>query len=367
MKKLGRAFLVLGAGLLSALALVAGAAGNTATSSATVVRHLQVPVAALALEGSRIAYDATARYVTKPNAANKVLVWNLRTGKTVKVSGRKTAAADSSSTGAGVFQLALAGTRVAWLMNEGGNLEGDDYLFTSSTVKPHEHQVASEIRTGTFCPGRSAGSCAGQWLGGVVGSGNLLLANRWTTNALGHVSAGQLDVLTATKLKQVATGVNTVQAAVADGGRVAVLHPDGSIALYSATGKPLTTVDTPNAEAVALKGKSLLVGTKTRQLELYNAHTGSLRKTFSARSNRQPQNLDIQGNIAIYTTGSAGVLHAVNLSTGKDQVIAERHGGVEFAHIDGAGLVYAGNGSGTNYGKGTLVFVPFAKVAAAVG
>jgi hypothetical protein len=227
--------------------------------------------------------------------------------------------------------------------------------------------VASAIREGTFCPGRSSGSCAGQWLGGVVGSGNLLLANRWTTNALGDVTAGQLDLLSGSRLKQVAAGVGTVEGAVADGGRVAVLHPDGSVALYSAAGKLLQTVDTPNAEAVALKGKSLLVGTKTRQLLLYNARTGSLRKTFSARSNRQPRNLDIQGNVAIYTTGSAGVLHAVNLSTGKDTVIAERHGGVEFAHIDGAGLAYAGNGFGTNYGKATLVFLPFARVAAKVG
>jgi hypothetical protein len=367
MKKLGRAFLVLAAGSLSGLALVASATGTTATPNAKIVRHLQVPVAALAIQGSRIAYDASAKYVTSPHAKNKVLVWNLQTGKTVKVSGRKTAAADTSSTGAGVFQLAIAGSRVAWLVNEGGNLEGDDYLFTSSVVKPKEHQVASEIRTGTFCPGRSESSCAGQWLGGVVGSGNLLLANRWTTNAIGAVTAGQLDVLSGTKLKQIATGANTVQGAVADGGRVAVQHPDGSVALYSASGKPLTTVNTSTAEALALKGKSLLVGTKTRKLELYNAHTGSLRKTFSARSNRQPRNLDVQGNIAIYTTGSAGVLHAVNLSTGTDHVIAERHGGIEFAHIDSAGLVYAGNGSGANYGKGTLVFIPFAKVAAAVG
>lgn len=364
--KLGQAFLVLSAGLLTGLGLVASAAGTTARGG-TKVRHLQVPVAALAMEGSQIAYDESARYVTKPHAANNVLVWNLRTGKTVKVSGRKTAAADSTSTGAGVFQLAIAGSRVAWLVNEGGNLEGDDYLFTSSIVKPKEHQVASAIRQGTFCPGRSSGSCAGQWLGGVVGSGNLLFANRWTTNALGDVTAGQLDLLSGSGLKQIAAGASTVEAAAADGGRAAVLHPDGSVALYSAAGKLLETVDTPNAEAVALKGKSLLVGTKDRQLLLYNARTGSLRKTFSARSNRQPRNLDVQGNIAIYTTGSAGVLHAVNLSTGKDTVIAERHGGVEFAHIDSAGLAYAGNGFGTNFGKATLTFLPLARLEAAVG
>jgi hypothetical protein len=367
MKKLGRALLVLIAGLLSGLALVASATGTT-TTSGTKVRHLQVPVAALAIDGSRIAYDASARYVTKPQATNKVLVWNVRTGKTIKVSGRKTAAADSTSTGAGVFQLAVAGSRVAWLVNEGGNLEGDDYLFTSSMTKPKERQVASEIRTGDACPGRSQGRCAGQWLGGLVGSESLIAVNRWTTDGTGAVTAGQLDVLSGTKLKRVAIGANTVQAATADGGRVAVLRVDGTVALYSAAGKLLLTVHTPpNTEAVALRGKKLMVATKTGQLELYNASTGSLRKTLTARSNRQPRNLDVQGNIAIYTTGSAGVLHAVNLSSGKDRVIAERHGGILLAYIDAAGLAYAGNGFGTNYGKGTLVFMPFSLVKAAVG
>ena len=365
MKKLHQALLVLIAGLLSGIALVASATGTTATPSAKLVRHVQVPVAALAIEGSRIAYDASAKYSTNPRATNKVLVWNLQTGKTVKVSGRKTAAADTSSTGAGVFQLALAGSRVAWLVNEGGNLEGDDYLFTSSTAKPKEHQVASEIRTGTFCPGRSAGSCAGQWLGGLVGSGNLLLANRWTTNAIGAVAAGQLDLLSGTKLKRVATGASTVQAAVADGGRVAVLRADGSVALYSTAGKLLLTVNPPNAEAVALRGKNLVTVAKTRKLELFNSHTGSLRKTFTAHGTKQPRNLGVQGNVAIYSVGSE--LHAVNLSDGKDRVVAQLNGGIDLAQIDSSGLVYVGNGFGTHYGKATIAFEPFARVAAAVG
>ena len=363
MKRVGRALPVLIAGLLG-LALAASAAGTTAASG-TKIRHLQTAVGALAIDGSRIAYDAGSRYATHPQA-NKVLVWNLRTGKTVKVSGKKTAAADTSSTGSGVFQLALAGTRVAWLVNVGGNLEGDDYLFTSSVTMPKEHQVASAIRTGDGCPGRSFSHCAGPWLGGVVGSGNLIAANRWTTDGNGVVTAGQLDVLSGTKLKAVATGANTVEAAAADGGRVAVLRADGGVALYSAAGKPLLTVNPPGAEAVALSGKSLLVGTTTRQLKLYNAHTGSLRKIFSVRGNRQPRTLDVQSNVLVYTTGNAGELHAVNLSTGKDRVIAKPHGGIEFAEMDSVGLVYADNGSGTSFGKATLVFRPLAAVEAAV-
>ena len=368
--RLGRALLLLGGGLLSSLALVTSAAGTTSAHSQK--KHLQVAVAALAMDGDRIAYDASPRVSAKPNAVDKVLVWNVRTGKTVKVSGKKTAAADSSSTGAGVFQLAIAGSRVAWLMNEGGNLEGDDYLFTSSLTNPKEHQVASEIRTGDGCPGRSQGRCAGQWLGGLVGSGSFLAVNRWTTDANGAVTAGELDVLSGTKLKRVATGAGTVQAAVADGGRVAVLRADGTVALYSAAGELLLTVHTPpDTQTVALQGKRLLVGTRTRQLELYDAHTGSLRKTLTAHSTltapgKAPRNLDVQGNIAIYTTGNAGELHAVNLSTGKDRVLAKPHGGVVLAQLDRSGLAYAGNGSGTNYGKGTLVFIPLARVAAAV-
>ena len=364
MKKLGPAFLVLAVGSLFGLILAAGAAGTTAAQHVTV-RHLQVPVEALALDGSRVAYDAGARYVTNPHATNKVLVWNVQTGKTVKVSGKKTAVADTSSTGSGVFQLAIAGTRVAWLVNVGGNLEGDDYLFTSSVTKPQEHQVASATRNGDGCPGRSFSHCAGPWLGGIVGSGNLIAANRWTTDGNGAVTEGQLDVLNGTKLKQVATGANTVQAVAADGGRVAVLLSDGRVALYSAAGKPLLTVN-PGADAITLKGKSLVAATPTRELKLYNATTGSLRKTLSAHGTKQPRNLGVQGNTIIYTTGNAGELHAVNLATGKDRVIAKPHGGVEFADIDSAGLVYADNGFGTDYGKATLVFRPLALVEAPV-
>lgn len=365
MKKLGRALLVLTAGSLLALALVTSAAGTPATHSSKVVRHFQLSVAALAIDGDRVAYGLSSRYASKPNTTS-VHVWNVRTGKTVKVSGKKTAHADDSSTGAGVFQLALAGSRVAWLANVGGNSEGDDYLFTSSATKPHEHQVASASRFGDGCPGRSFSDCAGPWLGGVVGSGNLIAANRWTTDSNGGVTAGQLDVLSGTKLKLIANGANTVQAAVADGGRVAVLRADGSVALYSAAGKVLLTVNPPGAQVVALAGKSLVVATATRQLKLYNAHTGSLRKTFSARGARQPRNLGVQGNVAIYTTGSAGELHAVNLATGKDRVIAKPHGGIELADLDSAGLVYVDNGFGTNFGKATLVFRPLASVRAAV-
>jgi hypothetical protein len=350
--KLQKAFLVLAAGV-SGLVLVAGAAGRTTTTAAKV-RAVQGRVEALALDGSRIAYDvgSTGR------VNNKVLVWNVRTGKTARVSGTHTARADSSSTGAGVFDLAIAGSRVAWMVNLGGNTEGDDYLYSSSVAKPKERQLASDIRYGDNCPGRSQALCAGQWLGGLVGSGNLIALNRWTTDNNGSVTQAELDVLSGTQLKQIAAGTDTVQAASTDGGRVAVLRLDGTVGLYSSTGNLLRTVSPPSAAGVAWSGHNLVVLTRTRTLELYYSPSGSPAKSFPVHGTQKPGNLDVQGSIAIYTVGPS--VHALNLGSGKDRVVGKlSRGDVAQARIDSAGLAYSG--------IRTLVFLPFKRVAAAVG
>jgi hypothetical protein len=362
MQKLGRACLVLAAGLLSGLALVPGAAGTTATHGLEV-RHLQVPVAALAIDGSRIAYDASAKFVTKTHATNRVLVWNVRTGKTTKVSGKKTAVVDGVG-GAGVFQLAIAGPRVAWLVNEGGNLESDDYLYTSSVTNPKEHRVASALRRGDGCGG-GGGPCAGPWLGGLVGSGNLIALNRWTTGSSGAVTAGSLQVLSGSHLKSIATGADTVLATAADHGRIVALRSDGAVALYSSTGELLRTVTPSSARNVALNKHALVVLTKTRTLQLYYAPSGSLSRRCSVHGTGTPQNLGVQGDIAIYSVGNS--VHAQDLGSCKDRVIGKLPNRIAFARIDSAGLVYAANGTRKAFGTSTLVFVPMARLEAAVG
>jgi hypothetical protein len=363
MQKLGRALLVPAAGSLSVLAFAASASGTTATSTATF-RQLQLPVAALAIDGNRVAYDLSTRDAANARATNRVVVWNVRTGKTTKVSGKKTAVADGVG-GDGVFQLAIAGRRVAWLLNEGGNLESQDYLFTSSVTSPKERKVASALRTGDNCaPGREASHCAGPWLGGLVGSGNTIALNRWTTDSEGTVSSGGLYLLDGTKLKSIATGADTVLTVSSDGGREAVLRSDGSVAVYSKSGSVSVTVVPPAPEAAALSGKNLVVLSYGKKLELYDAHTGSLLNTFSLRG-KGPQNLDVQGKIAVYTAGKS--VRAVNLSSGKDSAVATRGSRIAFARISSAGLVYAENGVRASFGKATLAFMPFAKVAARVG
>jgi WD40 repeat protein len=219
------------------------------------------------------------------------------------------------------------------------------------------------MRSGENCSGREAPHCAGPWLGGLVGSGNLVALNRWTTDSQGTVASGGLYVLSGSRLKSVASGAGTVEAAAADGGRVAVLRTDGTVVLYSSSGKQLRTVSPASAKEIALSGHNLVVLSKTRTLALYDTRTGSLVRTLSLppHTKRAPANLDLQGKIAIYTVGP---LHGVNLSSGKDRVLADPRGGVDLARIDDAGVAYAGNGRGASYDKGTLVFVPLAGVVA---
>jgi len=352
--RLQKAFLVLAAGL-SGLVLVAGAAGRSTTTAAKA-RVAQGRIEALALDGTRIAYDVGA---TTGHANNKVLVWDVRTGKTIKVSGKHTAVADESSTGAGVFDLAVAGPRVAWMVNLGGNLEGDDYLYASSVANPKEGKIASDVRYGDNCPGRSQALCSGQWLGGLVGSGNLIALNRWTTDNNGTPTSGELDVLSGTQLEQVATGTDTLEAASADRGRVAVLRLDGTVGLYSAAGTLLRTVSPPSgAASVAWSVHALVVLTKARTLELYYSPSGGAPAKTCPVHGQKPGNLDVQGDIAIYSAGP--FVHALSLGSCKDHVVGKlSRGDVALAHIDSAGLAYAGNK--------TLVFVPFKRVVAAVG
>jgi hypothetical protein len=361
MKKLGRAFLVLAAGSSLGLALVASAAGTTAAHSKQV-KHLQQPVGALAIDGNYVAYDLNNQAQT--TATDKVRVWNVRTGQTVTVSGKNTAAAGGVG-GDGVFQLAIAGSRVAWLVNEGGNLESTDFLFSSSVTQPKERQVASALRSGDGgCSGRDPVGCTGAWLGGLVGSGNTIALNRWTTDATGHMGSGGLYTLSGSQTKQIATGTNTLLAVSSDAGREAALHSDESVAVYSKSGGVLMTLPPASAQEAALSGKTLVVVTKTRQLGVYDSSSGSLKKTLPTHG-RGLHNLDVQGNIAIYTTGK--FVRAVNLSSGKTSVVGTLGTQIFFARIDSAGVAYAANAVRAQFGRSTLVFVPMAKIKAAVG
>ena len=357
----------------ASLALVANATGTA--PSGTKVKQLHAPILALTLQGSRVAYFRGCCFVTRTGVINpldKVMVWNVRTGKTVDVSGKQTHRLEIGDSGG--FQVAMNGSEVAWTTLWGSNNTTEDKVFVSSLPKPKEHLVAQDDRPGDC--GSPIPGCAGTWTGGLVSTGKRILFNQWTTDNANSMHNASLVALNGKTPKDVADGSATVLAVSADATDVAVLRADGTVGLYSPAGKPLLNVSPPSARAVAVSGRNLVILENDGTLAVYDSGTGSIRKSFHLQGNsKNLQALAVHGNVAVYSQPlrfktdavSEGAIHAINLRTGKDRVVGRLGGAITLASIDSAGLVYASNLYGAiKAGDGTVVFVPFARVAAAV-
>ena len=108
------------------------------------------------------------------------------------VSGPATCGADSTSTGGGVTRDRRR--RYAHRLDRQPGREHREHrlLYTATLPRPREHLVASTVRTGDV-----DGTLTGGWIGGLVGTGDRIALNRWTTNASGEVATGMLQRLDA--------------------------------------------------------------------------------------------------------------------------------------------------------------------------
>ena len=333
------ALLTASAGVWLAVAAVVVAAPSR---PAPQVKHTVGFIESLALDGSVVAYDVQGDQPHGP-VCNRVYAWNIATRSVAKVSGAGTCGADDSSTGAGVFELAVAGSRIAWIANTGGLSESNDRLFTATLPRPHERKLASTLRTGDV-------DCVltGRTLGGLVGSGDLLAYNIWATAAASpgdeqscatKITSGSLRRITAAGTSPLRAGMDTLVAQDADGGRVAVLHADGTVELFSAAGKPLNTIGVDSAKEIALAGSRLLVLTKTRRIQVYSTQTGRPGAAYPVP--RVAGSLAAAGNIAAYASGTA--LHVIRLTTGKDSVVGTARKNIVAVAVSNRAIAYAYN------------------------
>src|SRR5438067_572144 len=171
--------------LLSALLLATLVIALPAEGAGPRVKNTKGEIESLAMDGPRVAYAVNGGI-----RCTKVFVWNVRTQGAAVVSGPKTCDADSTSTGAGVREIAVAGLRVAWIVNQGGNTESDDYLYTATLGGAKERLVSSAIRTGDI-----DGTLAGGWLNHLVGSTDRIAVNRFTTDTGGNITQSSLQRL----------------------------------------------------------------------------------------------------------------------------------------------------------------------------
>jgi hypothetical protein len=354
------------------LAVVVAGAGSAPGAVSKTPPPRAVRTAAIwatAMDGPRVAYFSQSA------VSNKVLVWNVLTGRRTVVSGPGT---ESTYVGAGVGGIAIAGRRVAWTTIEAGNSEWDETLYVSSVPAPVERKLARDVRFTNDPPYGPSGN----WLHGIVGSGSVLAVNRWSTGADGStLPGGGLFLITSGGLRRIVAGSNGIVAQDSDSGRIAVLRSSGPIdqyftytpsevAIYASSGKLLKLLKPAGFDEnggtrmseVALQGNFLAVLTPTPRLELYNWRTGVLLHNW--RVPKGARQLDLYGQVATYLVGASNQkLHVVGTRTGKDNVLARAAGPLGFvdAEIEAPGLAYAVNAHSSQ-----LAFVPMARVLTVV-
>jgi hypothetical protein len=344
-----------GAGLLLATGVAAPA------GPAKQTKQTRGFIESLAIDGSIVAYDVQGDQPHGP-VCNRVYAWNLANSRVTRVSGRGTCNADSTSTGAGVAQLAVAGPRIAWIVNTGGNSESNDRLYASSAAASRERKLAAVRRTGDV-------DCvlAGRWLGGLVGSGGILDYNVWTTVAANPGDEGSCDTrVTAAALRRIATrstslvrsGLDTLVAADADGGRVAVLHTEGTVTLLSSSGTPLRTIGVEPAKEIALTGNRLVVLAKSRRIQVYSARTGQADAGRAVPAGAG--HLEAADGVAVYAVGTK--LHAFRLGSGRDTIAATAPKPLVDVAASSRAVVYAYDTFTRNRDIGTVVAIPTGKI-----
>jgi hypothetical protein len=325
-------------------------------------------VKSLAMDGPRIAYDVASSYPGK--RCNGVYVWNVANGATARVSGAGSCGNEGSSTGAGVREVAVAGPRVAWIVNEGGNTYHKDYLYSAALPRPKEHLLASAYREGegegTLTCGQPHPTSVGKWIGCLVGARTVLMVNRWSTGNSGRITSARLDSI-GKRLREITSGTGSMDALSTDGGQVAVVRRHGTVALYSARDGSLLRVVSTSAAEAAVGGNDLVVLTSTGELEVRNSHSGGLLHKWPLAAGARF--LDVCRGLASYAAPLHGgygahAVHVIRLSSGEDRIVA-RHPyawtTVGDVQLEPAGLAYDVS-VGRASDRGAVVFLPMSSL-----
>lgn len=339
--------------VVSALALgtavAASASSGRIAAVKPVVKNTKGDIAAISIDGPIVAYDVKSSLDVD---CNKLFTWNVNTGGGTVADAPDTCSAEGSSTGEGFSDLVVAGTRLAWIVNEGGNTESDDTLYAASLPKPKEKEIASVLREG-----EADERLDGDYIGYLAGDGDLVAVNTFTEKGT-SVTKAALNLVTAKSLKPIVrvtgSGKGTLLVFDADLGRIAVYAGPRRVALYSATGKLLGTITTAGRLVDAALRKDYLVAqTDAGVLEVRNANTGKLVKKLPYP--KKAFGLDVHSGIAVYALGAK--VHAVLLATGRDRVVATGKTALEDVAIDSAGAVYAFNTFAKDKEVGNLGFL----------
>jgi hypothetical protein len=312
----------------------------------------RVPIRQLSANGDRVGYWL---------CPHSLGLW--RPGETQQVAlGPATLAAcrlpsESGAPGSSVFDLALAGGRLAYLTVYGGNTTVWELWLTGLDRRDEGVKVdAGSQTTGNLLPPE---------LGDVIGSGSALVygsRSRFAPDPPAPEAIWRLDGATPVK---VASAPDDLKPLAVDDGRIVAQRADGSLELLDLVGGRLGSFDIA-AFGAALAGDDLLVVGRGK-LRDYSASTGDLLDAWSlpdVPSSGRCRDYSCPGirltlddaarGVVLYTLD--GVVHLLRLRDGEDETVP----GATAAELTDAGLFYAYPGE--EPWPGRIRFVPFAEL-----
>jgi hypothetical protein len=378
--------------LVLALAM-AGVLAAAAAAAAPKARVLQTttPVSGLAADGSTFVV-ATA---WSANHCERVVAWN-PVQPSLQALGR-TGACPETSTGRGILEQAIAGRRVAWLADGGGN-QHQSQLWVASLANP---KVARRLAATS----RDIDTGAGTYAGGVRGAGSLLVYATWSVCDAGDtpfkacpagVTPGtiynsklyRVDGTTGAKL--IASAPDELLPLSVAGGRILVQLGDGTLELRGADGNVIRTFNLDGVVQQAALGTTQIVAAvrvaatppvKAKlELEVYSVATGALVRTLptptvavgllaprcsyptgaSAAGCDQPSGRLRFGNVLggqlVYVLDTT--VHEVWLTDGHEMTYTPSGSGPVYAVLAQTGMAHAFRISGGGV-QGAVGFVPF--------
>jgi hypothetical protein len=374
--------------------LLLGAGGAGGAQHGLVTLPLAGPVRELAADGRRVAILLRTKNATC--ARDRVAVWAPAARTFVPVGA--SACTASTSTGAGLFGVALAGTRVAYVQFAGGNAR-ELALRLATLSRPRPVTVASAA----FGIDEEQGT----YIGRVAGDRSLLAFDWWSlcrpcaqvnpTGPRGAVwrivpagsacpQAGGLGA--ARRCAVVQSGLGRMQLLAVGGGRLALGAPDQSIVVRPAAGGPAQPVRSQPGEirAVRIDSSGRLVVFLTRMggrnaLRVVEGEiAGALGRSYPLPAARtsgdaicgDPQGCpvpalrleDVERGLAVYVLGRN--VHVMRTSDGKQVTIRAPGSGPVHAQLEAPGLFYSYRPA-TSLGRGRVAFMPMADVLARFG
>ena len=354
-------------------------------STNTPVLSLPGPVSELAADGGRVAI--LLRTKTGSCARDRVAVWAPGTRTFVPIGA--SACVDSTSTGAGLYGVALAATRVAYVQFAGGNTR--ELQLRLATLA---HPRAATVASASFGLDQEQGTLFGR----LAGDGTLLAFDWWSECApcaraapvaprssvfrlvpSGGSACPNAGLGALPRCRPIASVAGALRLLAVGGGLVATRAED-DVAVRALDGTAVWSGAFAGLRAARIDVRVLLVlvrkGTQTSlsAVDLASGRPSGPWRLPAAPSAgdgvcAEPSGCrtaalrleDFQAGIAVYTLG--GAVHLLRLSDGRDVAIRPPGLGPVHAQLEPSGLFYSYRAAGSP-GRGRVAFMPLAAVLA---